>query len=204
MPFIETGFKDLLIFEPKIFEDRRGYFYESYNENTFLENGIDVKFVQDNQSQSNYGVIRGLHYQAPPHAQTKLVRVLSGCIKDVVVDLRVGSPTYGKHFGIVLTGKNKKQLLVPKGFAHGFAVMSDTAEISYKCDSLYHKKSERGLIYNDTNLGINWQIPESKIILSDKDALLPHLRDCKSGFVFKQSAGTLFPSKQTVPLAHLA
>lgn len=185
MPFTQTGFKDLLIFEPKIFEDRRGYFYESYNENTFLENGIAVKFVQDNQSQSSYGVIRGLHYQAAPYAQTKLIRALSGCIIDVAVDLRVGSPTYGKHFAVVLTGKNKKQLLVPKGFAHGFAVMSDTAEILYKCDAPYHKKSERGLFYNDPALGINWQIPESKIIVSDKDTLLPGLADCKSGFIFE-------------------
>ena len=186
MPFIETGFRDLLIYEPKVHEDRRGYFYESYNENTFRENDINVKFIQDNQSLSSYGVIRGLHYQAPPFAQTKLIRAISGCIKDVVVDLRAGSPTYGKHFGIVLTGKNKKQLLVPKGFAHGFAVLSATAEILYKCDTPYHKKSERGLIYNDPSLEINWQIPESRIILSEKDALLPSLKISKNSFVFEE------------------
>ena len=186
MPFVETGFPGLLIFEPKIFEDRRGYFYESYNQNTFAEHGINIKFIQDNHSLSNYGVIRGLHYQSAPYAQTKLIRVINGCIKDVAVDLRSGSPTYGQHFGIVLTGKNKKQLLIPKGFAHGYAVLSATAEILYKCDTAYHKKSEKGLIFNDPSLNINWQIPEAKIIVSLKDAQLPVLNVFTNDFVFAE------------------
>ncbi|MEI9955454.1 MAG: dTDP-4-dehydrorhamnose 3,5-epimerase [Ferruginibacter sp.] len=140
MPFIKTDFPDLLVFEPKIFEDSRGYFFESYNENVFSAEGITIKFVQDNQAQSSYGVLRGLHYQLAPYAQTKLIRVLSGSILDIAVDIRKGSPTYGKVFSIELSAANKKQLLVPKGFAHGYSVISETAEVFYKCDEFYHKK----------------------------------------------------------------
>ena len=135
MPIIKTGIPGLLIFEPAVFEDSRGYFFESYNEKVFAAEGIDIKFVQDNQSKSAYGVIRGLHYQLNPHAQTKLVRVLSGSILDVVVDIRKSSPTYGRVFSIELSAENKKQILVPKGFAHGFSVLSKTAEVLYKCDA---------------------------------------------------------------------
>ena len=185
MPIIQTDFPGLVIFEPAVFTDSRGYFFESYNENTFKAAGIDIRFVQDNQSKSSYGVIRGLHYQLDPHAQTKLVRVLSGSILDVVVDIRQGSPTYGRAFAIELSATNNKQLLVPKGFAHGFSVLSETAEVLYKCDAFYNKESEGGIIYNDAALDIDWQIPADKAIVSDKDLLLPTLTACKNNFVFE-------------------
>lgn len=185
MPIIQTDFPGLVIFEPAVFTDSRGYFFESYNENTFKAAGIDIRFVQDNQSRSSYGVIRGLHYQLAPHAQTKLVRVLSGSILDVVVDIRTGSPTYGKAFSIELSAENHKQLLVPKGFAHGFSVLSGTAEVLYKCDAFYNKEAEGGILYNDTSLQIDWQIPADKAIVSDKDLVLPSLADCKNSFVFE-------------------
>ena len=149
MPFIKTTIPDLLLFEPVVHNDARGYFFESYNESVFGEQGIDIRWVQDNQSSSQYGVVRGLHFQCPPHAQTKLVRVLSGSILDVVVDIREGSPTFGKSFSVELTAENKKQLLVPKGFAHGFAVLSEQAEVLYKCDQFYNKASEQGILYAD-------------------------------------------------------
>jgi dTDP-4-dehydrorhamnose 3,5-epimerase len=186
MPFTPTTFPGLIIIEPTIFEDSRGYFYEAFNERVFAENNINIDFVQDNQSRSAYGVIRGLHFQAPPYAQTKLVRVLSGSILDVVVDLRVGSPTYGESFSIELTADNKKQLLVPKGFAHGFAVTSEIAEVLYKCDGYYHKESERGILYNDPALNINWTIPANKAIISDKDKLLPLFSQYAGEFTFNQ------------------
>src|SRR5258708_3418577 len=156
MPFIKTDIPDLLIYEPVVHADSRGYFFESYNENTFVAGGVAMKFVQDNQAKSSYGVIRGLHYQMDPHAQTKLVRVLSGAIIDAVVDIRKGSPTLGKSFAIELSAENKKQLLVPRGFAHGYAVISETAEVLYKCDAFYNKQSEGGIVYNDPALGIDW------------------------------------------------
>jgi dTDP-4-dehydrorhamnose 3,5-epimerase len=185
MPFIETGLPGLVVFEPRVFEDSRGFFFESYNANTFAAHGINHHFVQDNQSRSVYGVIRGLHYQLPPHAQTKLVRALHGSILDVAVDIRKGSPTYGKVFTIELSAENKKQLLVPKGFAHGFSVISETAEIMYKCDAFYNKESEGGIIYNDATLQIDWKIPADKAIVSDKDVILPSIADCKNEFVFE-------------------
>src|SRR4030095_9313115 len=168
-----TGFTDLLLIEPKIFGDSRGYFFESYNEKIFAENGIEIKFVQDNQSMSSYGVIRGLHFQQDPHAQSKLIRVLSGSILDVAVDLRKGSHTYGKHFSVELSAENKRQLLVPKGFAHGFSVLSETADVLYKCERFYHKASEAGILYNDPSLNIDWRIPTDKAIVSDKDLQQP-------------------------------
>ena len=173
MKFIETGFAQLLLFEPKVFGDSRGYFFESYNEKTFAENGIKIKFIQDNQSKSSYGVIRGLHFQKSPHAQTKLVRVLSGRILDVVVDLRKNADTYGKCYAVELSAENKRQLLVPKGFAHGFSVLSETAEVLYKCDAFYNKESEGGLLYSDPELKIDWKIPADKAIVSDKDLQQP-------------------------------
>lgn len=185
MPFYSTDFPGLLMFEPKVFEDSRGYFFESYNEEVFKEGGVDTRWVQDNQSSSNYGVIRGLHYQLPPFAQSKLVRVLRGKILDVVVDIRKGSPTYGKSFGKVLSAKNKRQLLIPKGFAHGFSVLSKKAEVMYKCDGFYNKESEGGIIYNDPALQIDWRIPAEEAIVSEKDNALPLLADCNNTFVFE-------------------
>jgi len=185
MPFIETGFPGLVVFEPRVFEDSRGFFFESYNENTFAAQGITTRFVQDNQSRSSYGVIRGLHYQLAPHAQSKLVRVLTGSILDVAVDIRKGSPTYGKVYALEISAANKKQLFIPKGFAHGFSVLSETAEVMYKCDTFYNKESEGGIIYNDPALQIDWQIPADKAIVSDKDIVLPVLADCKNNFVFE-------------------
>jgi len=169
MPFSETGFPGLLLFEPTVFEDARGYFFESFNQLVFEEQGIKKPFVQDNQSRSSYGVIRGLHYQAPPFAQSKLVRVLSGNILDVVVDIRKGSPTYGKSYDIELSASNKKQLYIPVGFAHGFSVLTETAEVMYKCDEYYHRNSERGILYSCTTLKIDWQIPEASRVISEKD-----------------------------------
>ncbi len=185
MSIIRTDFPGLFIFEPKVFKDSRGYFYESYNANTFAAENIHIDFIQDNQSQSSYGVIRGLHYQLSPKAQTKLIRVLSGKILDIVVDMRVGSPLFGKSFAIVLSAVNKKQLLIPKGFAHGFSVLSKTAEVFYKCDEFYNQASEGGILYNDPFLNIDWKIPENKMIVSEKDIQNPLFKDCKNNFVFE-------------------
>lgn len=186
MPFLTTDIPGLLIFEPKIFEDSRGYFFESYNEKTFHEQGVNIRFIQDNQSSSSYGVIRGLHYQLNPHAQSKLIRVLQGRILDVAVDIRKGSPTYGKHFAIELSAENKKQLLIPQGFAHGFSVLSQRAEVLYKCDAFYNKESEGGIRFDDPAVNIDWQIPADKAIVSDKDVLLPFLAQCISNFDFEK------------------
>ena len=185
MPFTKTDIPGLLVFEPNVFEDGRGYFFESYNEKTFRDAGIDFRWVQDNQSSSTYGVIRGLHYQLPPYEQSKLVRVLRGKILDVVVDIRKGSPTFGKSYCKVLSAKNKRQLFIPKGFAHGFSVLGEKAEVLYKCDGFYNKESEAGIIYNDPALNIDWRIPVEDAIISDKDKLLPLLKDCKNNFVFE-------------------
>ena len=184
MPFFETDIQGLLVFEPKVFEDSRGYFFEAYNEQIFSEAGINMKFVQDNQSKSNYGVIRGLHYQLNPYAQTKLVRVLDGKILDVAVDIRKNSPTYGKHFAIELSAENKKQLFIPAGFAHGFSVLSETAIVLYKCDAFYSKESEGGIVYNDPFLNIDWKIPGGRETVSEKDKLSPPFAECKNNFEF--------------------
>lgn len=184
MPFKFTEFLGLAVFEPKIFEDSRGYFFESYNESVFKEAGYDIRWVQDNQSSSGYGVIRGLHYQLPPFAQTKLVRVLSGEILDVVVDIRKGSPTYGKSFSIILSSSNKKQLLIPKGFAHGFSVLSKQAEVLYKCDEFYNKGSEGGINFNDPALSIDWFVPVEEAVVSEKDMELPVMSECLNTFTF--------------------
>ncbi len=185
MPFIETDFPGLLIFEPVIFADSRGYFYESFNQKIFIEHGIEVNFVQDNQASSVFGVIRGLHYQVNPHAQTKLIRVLSGSIIDAVVDIRAGSPTFGKSFTIELSAENKRQLFIPKGFAHGYSVISETAEVFYKCDEFYNKGSEGGISFNDPSLKIDWKIPEGKEIISEKDLLYPTLSNSDNNFNFE-------------------
>jgi len=186
MPFHKTEFSGLLVFEPSVYEDNRGYFFESYNEQTFLKENIDLRFVQDNQSSSSYGVIRGLHYQLNPHAQTKLVRVLSGTVLDVAVDIRDNSPTFAKAFSIELSADNKKQLLIPPGFAHGFSVLSERAEVFYKCDNFYNKESETGIRYDDPLLHINWRIPSAKIIVSEKDQQLPMLAKSKNNFLFQR------------------
>lgn len=184
MPFFETGITGLLVFEPKVFEDSRGYFFEAYNSEIHKQQGLTYHFVQDNQSCSSYGVIRGLHYQLNPYGQTKMVRAIAGAIYDVAVDLRKGSPTFGQHFGIELSAENKKQLVIPVGFAHGFSVLTEKAEVLYKCDGLYNKESEGGIIYNDPALNINWQVPLDKAIISDKDLVLPTLDACKNNFIF--------------------
>lgn len=182
MPFIPTKIKDVVIFEPRIFTDDRGYFFETYNEKLFNDNGITAKFVQDNQSKSSYGVIRGLHFQKGEHAQAKLVRVLQGSVLDVAVDLRAGSETYGKHVAVELSDVNNLQLFIPRGFAHGFSVLSRTAVFAYKCDNLYCKESEGGIDCNDPDLGIDWQIPAEDRVLSEKDKLHPLFKDFKTCF----------------------
>lgn len=184
MPFIETGIRGLLLFEPISYKDNRGFFFESYNRKVFEQHGINYDFVQDNQSFSVYGVIRGLHYQLNPHAQAKLVRAISGKILDVAVDIRIGSPTYKKVFSVELSAENKKQLFIPAGFAHGFSVLSETAEVLYKCDKFYSKESEGGILYNDAELNIDWQIPAGKVIVSEKDLQLPELRNAQNNFHF--------------------
>lgn len=184
MPFIDTPIPGLFIFEPKVFEDARGYFFESFNTNVFAEKHLEEAFVQDNQSKSSYGVLRGLHYQLNPFSQAKLVRVISGEVLDVVVDIRHGSPTYGKHFSIVLSEDNKQQLYIPRGFAHGFVVLSETAEFFYKCDNFYSKDFDAGIIYNDPELNIDWKIDAAKLIVSEKDANLPLFKEAKNNFKF--------------------
>lgn len=184
MNIIETLIPGLFVIEPRIFADERGYFFESYNENNFKENGLVYQFVQDNESKSQKGVVRGLHYQLEPHAQTKLVRAVQGVVYDVAVDLREDSPTYGKWFGVELSAENKKQFYIPKGFAHGFSVLSDEAVFAYKCDSFYHSASERGIIYNEPKFGIDWQIDTEKAIVSSKDLLLPSFDNAEKNFKF--------------------
>lgn len=177
MIFEETSIKDLYVITPKVFEDNRGYFFESFNSKHFDERGINSNFVQDNQSFSEKGTIRGIHFQKGEHAQAKLVRVLEGEVLDVAVDLRKDSPTYGQHYSVILSAQNKKQLYVPRGFGHGFSVLSDTAIFSYKCDNFYNKESEGGIIFNDPDLSINWKVPASEALISEKDKILPRLSE---------------------------
>lgn len=182
MKIEETFIKGLVILKPTVLGDERGYFFESYNKIKFQDLGIDIEFVQDNQSFSKKGTLRGLHYQNPPFAQTKLVRVLEGEIIDVVVDLRKDSATYGKVFSVLLTAENKKQLFVPKGFAHGFTVISETASVIYKCDEFYNKASEGGIKFDDPSLNIDWGMDLNKLIVSEKDQILPYIGTCNSLF----------------------
>jgi dTDP-4-dehydrorhamnose 3,5-epimerase len=182
MKIEETFIKDLVVVEPTVFGDERGYFFESYSKTKFEDLGIDIDFVQDNQSFSKKGTLRGLHYQNPPFAQTKLVRVLEGEIIDVAVDLRKDSPTYGKSFSILLSAENKKQLLVPQGFAHGFSVISETASVMYKCDQFYNKAAEGGIKFDDPSLNIDWGLNLEEAIVSDKDQILPFIDNCNSLF----------------------
>ena len=178
MNFIKTVIDGVFIIEPKVFNDERGYFFESYNENEFLNAGISVKFVQDNQSMSkNYGVIRGLHAQSGIHSQSKLVRVLQGKVLDVAVDIREKSPTFGKYISVELSGENCRQLFIPRGFLHGFAVLSDNAIFAYKCDNFYCKESEISVRYDDPDIGIDWKIPNDKVVVSEKDKNASRLKD---------------------------
>jgi dTDP-4-dehydrorhamnose 3,5-epimerase len=177
MKIIQTKIPDLLIIEPQVFEDSRGYFVETYNQAKFETNGLDYTFIQDNQSFSQYGTIRGLHFQTGDYAQAKLVRAVQGTVLDVAVDLRENSPTLGQYVAVELSDTNFRQLLIPRGFAHGFAVLSETATFAYKCDNIYHKDSEAGILFSDTTLNIDWQIPADKQIISDKDQTWPSLAD---------------------------
>lgn len=180
MNVIETHLKGCFVIEPQIFEDERGYFFESFNQQKFNDKiGIDVSFMQDNQSKSSYGVLRGLHYQVGEFAQAKLVRVLEGNVLDVVVDLRNDSNTFGQFFSIELSSENQKQLFIPRGFGHGFVVLSNSATFFYKCDNYYNKESEGGIIYNDSSLNIDWKLPESDFIISDKDKNLPSFENAR-------------------------
>lgn len=178
MPFIPTKIDGVVIFEPRIFNDNRGYFFETYNEKVFHEAGITANFVQDNQSKSSFGVIRGLHFQKGEHAQAKLVRVLHGTVLDVAVDLRSESETFGQYVAVELSDVNNLQLFIPRGFAHGFSVLSKTAVFAYKCDNFYCKESEGGINCADPDLGIDWRVPVENACLSEKDKILPRLKEC--------------------------
>ena len=177
MNIIKTEIEGLIIIEPRIFKDARGYFFESFSQREFEEKICQTTFVQDNESYSCYGVVRGLHFQQTPFSQAKLVRVVKGAVLDVAVDIREGSPTYGQHAAIELTEENHRQLFIPRGFAHGFAVLSDEVIFQYKCDNYYAPQSERGIAWNDPALNIDWRIPADKIILSEKDTKYPLLKD---------------------------
>jgi len=182
MIITKTDIDGLLIIEPKVYGDDRGYFFESWNQKLAAANGIDFNPLQHNESKSSYGVIRGLHYQLNPFGQAKLVRVISGRVLDVAVDLRKGSPSFGKHFSVELSEENKKQFLIPKGFAHGFAVLSETAVFTYLCDEFYYPDSERGIKFDDPQLGIDWKIPSDKILLSEKDKANPLFNKAEMNF----------------------
>ena len=178
MEVIKTALDGVMIIEPKVFADSRGYFFESYNKQRFNEaTGLDIDFVQDNQSKSCYGVLRGLHFQKPPYAQSKLVRCVKGKVLDVAVDIRKSSPTFGKYVAVELTEDNHRQLFIPHGFAHGFVVLSEEAIFQYKCDNFYHKESEGAIAWNDPEINIDWTIPFEDVILSDKDKVNPLLKD---------------------------
>jgi dTDP-4-dehydrorhamnose 3,5-epimerase len=184
MKFINTEIPDVFIIEPDVFGDERGYFLESFNLKKFEENVCRIKFVQDNESKSSKGVLRGLHFQLPPFAQAKLVRCVEGRVLDVAVDIRKGSPTFGKHIAVELTGENKKQLFVPRGFAHGFSVLSETAVFAYKVDNDYAPEYDSGIRWNDTSLDINWGLEKNEVLVSEKDENLSFLSEFDSPFNF--------------------
>lgn len=186
MNIIKTDINGVLIIEPRIFEDQRGYFFESYSQRVFSKEVGDIHFVQDNESKSSYGVVRGLHFQKPPYAQAKLVRVIRGHVLDVAVDIRKGSPTYGKWVSCELTEDNHRQFFIPKGFAHGFSVLSDTAVFQYKCDEFYHPESEGAIQWNDPQINIDWRLPKNDVILSEKDNRSPLLSDFDSPFTYEE------------------
>lgn len=182
MKVIHTEIPDVVVIEPKVFGDRRGYFLESYSERNFNSMVREIRFVQDNESSSSYGVVRGLHYQNPPYSQSKLVRVVSGKVLDVAVDIRKGSPTYGKHVAVELSAENKRQMFIPRGFAHGFSVLSEEVVFQYKCDAFYKPDSEGAVAWDDPDLGIDWMIPSDKVVLSDKDRAHPRLKEIEPCF----------------------
>ena len=182
MEIIKTPIEGLLVIEPKVYKDARGYFVETYNEQRYREAGIDATFVQDNQSCSSYGVVRGLHFQRPPYSQAKLVCCTVGRVLDIAVDLRKESKTYGQWFGVELSEENKRQFFIPRGFAHGFSVLSNQAIFTYKCDNLYHPEADGGILLSDPDLAIDWQVPEDLRIISDKDTKHPLLKDFDSPF----------------------
>ena len=186
MEIIKTSIEGLLIIKPDVFKDERGYFFESYNKERFANEGLMMNFVQDNESKSSKGVLRGLHFQKPPFAQAKLVRVIKGRVLDVAVDLRTGSPTYGRYEAVELSEDNHRQFFIPRGFAHGFCVLSDEAVFQYKCDNYYAPQSEGAVIWNDPDLAIDWMIPAEDVILSDKDRKHPYLRDLGDVFAYKK------------------
>ena len=191
MEVLKTALDGVLILEPRVFNDPRGYFFESFSQREFDGKlapilGHSIRFVQDNESMSSYGVMRGLHFQRPPFTQSKLVRCVRGAVLDVAVDIRKGSPTYGQHVAVELTEENHRQFFIPRGFAHGFAVLSETAVFQYKCDEFYHPEADGGISILDESLGIDWRIPADKAILSEKDLRHPRLMDCDSPFVYQK------------------
>lgn len=186
MEVIKTDIEGVVIIEPRIFNDDRGYFYESFSQREFEEKVCRTTFVQDNQSKSSYGVLRGLHFQKPPYCQSKLVRCIKGAVLDVAVDIRKGSPTFGKYVAVELTEENHRQFFVPRGFAHGFAVLSEEAVFQYKCDNFYCKESEGSVAWNDPDLAIDWRIPADKILLSEKDKLSKNIREAEYLFDYNE------------------
>ena len=192
MEIIKTALEGVVIIRPKIFGDARGYFFESFNQKGFTEKVLGIEynpddrtlFLQDNESKSSYGVVRGLHFQKPPYAQAKLIRVIKGKVLDVAVDIRKGSPTYGKHVAVELSGENHEQLYIPRGFAHGFSVLSEEAILQYKCDNLYAPQAEGAIIWNDPNLAIDWKLDAEDVLLSEKDKMHQQLKDIGSPFVY--------------------
>lgn len=186
MEVIKTDIEGVVIIEPRIFNDDRGYFYESFSQREFEEKVCRTVFVQDNQSKSSYGVLRGLHFQKPPYCQSKLVRCIKGAVLDVAVDIRKGSPTFGKYVAVELTEENHRQFFVPRGFAHGFAVLSEEAVFQYKCDNFYCKESEGSVAWNDPDLAIDWRIPADKILLSEKDKLSKNIREAEYLFDYNE------------------
>ena len=186
MNFIKTAIPEVVLIDPKVFGDERGYFVETFRQEAFEQFvGYRVNFCQDNESRSHHGVLRGLHYQLPPHAQSKLVRVIDGRVLDIAVDIRVGSPTFGQHIAVELSGKNKRQMFIPRGFAHGFVVLSETCTFTYKVDNYYAPQCDRGIAFNDPNLGIAWPVKQEFLQLSDKDTKQPKLQDAIDLFDYK-------------------
>ena len=182
MEVIKTNIEGVIIVEPRIFKDGRGYFFESFSQREFEEKVCKTTFVQDNESKSSYGVVRGLHFQKPPFAQSKLVRVIKGAVLDVAVDIRKGSPTFGQYVSVELTGENHRQFFIPRGFAHGFSVLSEEVIFQYKCDNFYSPQSEGAIAWNDPDLNIDWRIPAEKVVLSEKDSKHPRLKDWQNVF----------------------
>lgn len=187
MNILKTTIDGVVIIEPRIFTDSRGYFFESFSERDFCKQVREVRFVQDNESKSSYGVLRGLHFQKPPFCQSKLVRVIKGAVLDVAVDIRKGSPTFGQHVAVELTEDNHRQFFVPRGFAHGFSVLSDEVIFQYKCDNFYAPQSEGAIAWNDPDLNIDWKLPVDKVILSEKDKNHPYLKDAEWLFDFNEN-----------------